>query len=161
VLGRKAHVGEHAERGEETFVISWRESGGPPVRAPSRRGFGSIVIGPLAEGSLDAKVALDYASTGLRWRLECPAEEIGESKSHASAKQTARDASNNALSSAGRPRVLVVENEALTAFQIEQTLTEAGFNVVGPAPSVARALEHAGCDAAALDVTLGSETSEP
>ena len=61
-------------------------------------------------------------------------------------------------------RVLVVEDEPLLAFDIAQHLGEAGFQVVGPATSVARALgfiEHAGCDVAVLDVNLGRETSEP
>ncbi|HEY2532094.1 MAG TPA: response regulator [Xanthobacteraceae bacterium] len=61
-------------------------------------------------------------------------------------------------------RVLVVEDQFMIALDISQQLTEVGFEVVGPAPSVAKALrlvEEAGCDVAVLDVNLGSETSEP
>jgi len=58
--------------GGETFMISWREQGGPPVAPPSRNGFGSTVIGGLAESSLDAKVDLDFLSSGLSWRLAVP-----------------------------------------------------------------------------------------
>jgi len=65
-----------ADPGEETFTIEWRESGGPQVTMPDRRGFGTTVVGTLAEISLGAEVALTYASTGLCWRLVCPAEEV-------------------------------------------------------------------------------------
>jgi DNA-binding response OmpR family regulator len=61
-------------------------------------------------------------------------------------------------------RVLVVEDEAIVAIDIADQLTEAGFQVVGPAPSVAKALkliEHEGCDVAVLDVNLRDETAEP
>ena len=64
-----------------------------------------------------------------------------------------------------RMRVLVVEDDAMIALDIARQLTNAGFAVVGPAVSVARAMkligEH-GCDVAVLDVNLGDEeTSEP
>jgi DNA-binding response OmpR family regulator len=61
-------------------------------------------------------------------------------------------------------RVLLVEDEAIVAIDIAEQLTEAGFNVVGPAPSVAKALkliEEVGCDVAVLDVNLRDETAEP
>ncbi|MGB8737271.1 MAG: HWE histidine kinase domain-containing protein [Rhodomicrobium sp.] len=58
------------------FVISWRERGGPPVVAPVRAGFGSIVLCQVAKESLDAKVELNYASTGLVWQLRCPVAEV-------------------------------------------------------------------------------------
>jgi DNA-binding response OmpR family regulator len=61
-------------------------------------------------------------------------------------------------------RVLLVEDEAIVAIDIADQLTEAGFLVVGPAPSVAKALkliEEVGCDVAVLDVNLRNETVEP
>ena len=54
-------------------------------------------------------------------------------------------------------RVLVVEDEALIAIDIAQNLTDAGFEVVGPATSVARALRligEEGCDVGVLDFNL-------
>lgn len=61
-------------------------------------------------------------------------------------------------------RVLIVEDEALLAIDLASNLTDAGFFVVGPATSVAKALrliEKTGCDVAVLDVNLRDETSEP
>jgi PAS domain S-box-containing protein len=57
----------------DTLTISWTERGGPPVSAPKRRGFGTIVMEAMTERSVDGVVDLDYASTGLTWRLTCPA----------------------------------------------------------------------------------------
>ena len=61
-------------------------------------------------------------------------------------------------------RVLIVEDEFFIALDIGQQLADAGFEVVGTAPSVAKALSivaEPGCDVAVLDVNLGGETSEP
>ena len=61
-------------------------------------------------------------------------------------------------------RVMVVEDEAILAIDIAEQLTEAGFIVVGPATSVAKALRlvaEVGCDVAVLDVNLRDETAEP
>ena len=60
-------------------------------------------------------------------------------------------------------RVLVVEDDGLLALDIANQLTDAGLEVVGPATSVAKALEllETGCDVALLDVNLGKETAEP
>ena len=53
--------------------MSWTEREGPPVFVPKRRGFGAIVMETMAERSVDGKVDLDYAPSGLTWRLTCPA----------------------------------------------------------------------------------------
>jgi DNA-binding response OmpR family regulator len=63
-----------------------------------------------------------------------------------------------------KKRVLVVEDDALIGLDISHQLLDAGFDVVGPATSVARALRligENGCDVAVLDVNLGAETAEP
>ncbi len=60
--------------------------------------------------------------------------------------------------------ILVVEDEALVALETSQILTEAGFDILGPAKSVAKSLallKRSNCDAAVLDFNLGGETSEP
>jgi PAS domain S-box-containing protein len=60
----------------DAFTISWRETGGPLVAAPARRGFGSTVISRMAAESLDAEVELKFEPEGLSWWLECPAQEV-------------------------------------------------------------------------------------
>jgi two-component sensor histidine kinase len=57
----------------DTFTMSWTEHEGPPVSAPERRGFGSILMGTMAERTVGGAVDLDYAPSGVTWRLTCPA----------------------------------------------------------------------------------------
>jgi PAS domain S-box-containing protein len=56
-----------------TFTMSWTEREGPQVSPPQRRGFGTIVMKEMAERSLDGKVELEYAPSGVTWSLTCPA----------------------------------------------------------------------------------------
>jgi two-component sensor histidine kinase len=56
-----------------TFTMNWTERDGPPVSSPQRRGFGTIVMGQMTERSVGGAVDLDYAPSGLIWRLTCPA----------------------------------------------------------------------------------------
>jgi PAS domain S-box-containing protein len=56
-----------------SLMMNWTERDGPPVSAPERRGFGTIVVKAMAERSLDGTVDLDYAPSGVTWRLCCPA----------------------------------------------------------------------------------------
>jgi PAS domain S-box-containing protein len=65
------HIGWRTDA--ETFTMSWTERDGPPVSAPLRRGFGTIVMREMAERSVDGRVELDYAPCGVTWRLTCPA----------------------------------------------------------------------------------------
>ena len=153
---------ERSEKGSETFVMSWVELGGEVVTAPTEQGFGTTVIVPMARMSLDAEVDLDYAKTGLIWRLRCPAENVLEGNRSAATARTLRDVDARARSGA-RPRILVVEDEVLIGLDIRQILADAGFDIVGPASSAAQALDlirRDGCEAAVLDVNLGCETSE-
>lgn len=64
-----------------------------------------------------------------------------------------------------RPRVLIVEDDALLAFDLKLRLERVGFRIVGPTALVADALKLircAGCDTAVLDINLGrNNTSEP
>jgi NO-binding membrane sensor protein with MHYT domain/two-component sensor histidine kinase len=56
------------------LTILWQEIGGPPVRAPNRRGYGTSVIGDLIPYELGGMVDIAYASDGVRCRIEFPLE---------------------------------------------------------------------------------------
>jgi two-component sensor histidine kinase len=51
--------------------LTWTEKGGPPVAAPSRRSFGTRMIGTLGQ-QLNGQVQLDYQATGFVCRLDVP-----------------------------------------------------------------------------------------
>jgi two-component sensor histidine kinase/CheY-like chemotaxis protein len=62
---------ENGEAGER-FTVSWIERGGPIVVFPTYRGFGTTVVTKMAEMSLDGEAWLEYAPSGVIWRLSCP-----------------------------------------------------------------------------------------
>jgi PAS domain S-box-containing protein len=57
----------------DIFAMNWTERNGPPVSAPKRRGFGRTVVDAMAKRTVGGEVELDYAPSGLAWRLTCPA----------------------------------------------------------------------------------------
>ena len=61
--------------GGATFSFRWVESGGPPVMAPKRKGFGSAIVLDSAK-HFGASVKLDYDPQGLRYELRVPLDAI-------------------------------------------------------------------------------------
>jgi PAS domain S-box-containing protein len=82
-----------------TLTMSWTERDGPRVSAPKWRGFGTTVIETMANHTLDGTVDLDYAPSGVTWRLTCPAanalerRESRTTKKRATAPMARRDSS--------------------------------------------------------------------
>jgi two-component sensor histidine kinase len=58
--------------GADTLDLAWTESGGPEVRAPAQRGFGSLLITRAPIYELGARVELDYLAAGVQCRLALP-----------------------------------------------------------------------------------------
>lgn len=58
------------------FRLVWRESGGPRVVEPTRRGFGSAMIERSLRGYFKGTAVIDYASTGVVFRLDAPLAEL-------------------------------------------------------------------------------------
>lgn len=57
--------------GQPTVAFSWTERGGPTVRPPERRGFGTRLVEAAAE-QLGGRVSLDYGAEGLQCRFVLP-----------------------------------------------------------------------------------------
>jgi two-component sensor histidine kinase len=55
------------------FGLLWREHNGPPVTAPSRRGFGTSLITRNLASAFGGEVDLDFDAAGLVCRLRAPA----------------------------------------------------------------------------------------
>jgi two-component sensor histidine kinase len=51
--------------------LTWTEKGGPAVESPSRRSFGTRMMGSLGQ-QLNGKVQLDYQPTGFIYSLDVP-----------------------------------------------------------------------------------------
>ncbi len=58
--------------------IEWVESGGPPVRKPDRRGFGTDLIEKIVAHELRHPVDLDFCPEGVRCTLLVPIREPSE-----------------------------------------------------------------------------------
>ncbi|MEA1831311.1 HWE histidine kinase domain-containing protein [Methylobacterium durans] len=65
-----------ANGAEPRLSFRWEEVGGPPVRTPSRRGFGSRLIERSLSDGLGAQVRLAYPPTGVTLTLDAPLEAL-------------------------------------------------------------------------------------
>jgi PAS domain S-box-containing protein len=60
------------------FALRWRESGGPPVRQPTRRGFGSRLIERGLAAELRGQAKIEYRAEGVVCIIEAPLEAMRE-----------------------------------------------------------------------------------
>jgi len=56
----------------DSLQFIWRETGGPEVIAPTRKGFGSILIKTLLAGDFRGSVDLNYDPSGVICTLTAP-----------------------------------------------------------------------------------------
>jgi two-component sensor histidine kinase len=157
--------------------LTWVEKGGPAVLIPpTRRRFGTRLMPQLAERQLGGQAEFDWAAEGLRFSLILPPRSATPHAEGADATETrqvpvapvapvAPDAGRErnwpgpGRMDGVRPRVLVVEDEVLLSLEVEATLRDMGFEVVGPARDLGEALllalSEKELSAAVLDVNLG------
>jgi PAS domain S-box-containing protein len=144
----------------DTLTLHWAESGGPPIKTPSARSFGLKVIKASIEQQLGGKATFEWNPKGLRCDLAIALRESREPREQDSAHHTNGGGNGAAipLKKVDKPRVLVVEDEALVGIMIQECLTELGFQIVGPVCTASDALQVAkdgDFDAAILDINLG------
>jgi len=143
----------------DILTLQWVEGGGPPIKTPSARSFGLKVIKASIEQQLGGKATFDWNPKGLRCNLAIALREARESRQYDGAHQA--NGGNGAaieLNKVDKPRVLVVEDEALVGIMIQECLTELGFQIIGPVCTASDALQAAkdgDFDAAILDINLG------
>ena len=56
--------------------LEWREAGGPPVTEPKHSGFGTLVTQKMTSRGLGGSVEMDYARSGVVWKLAAPRDSI-------------------------------------------------------------------------------------
>ncbi|MBY6091124.1 HWE histidine kinase domain-containing protein [Maritimibacter alkaliphilus] len=151
------------QSGDGFWQIRWSESGGPAVRPPERRGFGTTIIEKSIPFELNGQAKTDFAVTGLRAEFIVPERyitaeprqiEVGGSDLQAAPAQDAPDRLSGLA--------LVVEDNMIIAMDAADILTDLGADRVLTASSVNEALrmiEANTLSIAVLDVHLGSETS--
>ncbi|MBI5110736.1 MAG: response regulator [Rhodovulum sp.] len=150
---------------DDLMVLRWTETGGPPVRPPQSRGFGTRILESSVNQQINGRVTLDWRESGLVCSLVIP---IGERPDQPVGEETAPEtADSHTPEPAGAPaalRVLLVEDEALIGMMMHDLLIDLGVAVVGPVRSVAEASSAVAAgefDCAILDLNLGQETVYP
>jgi PAS domain S-box-containing protein len=61
------------------FRLTWSERGGPPVKPPSQKGFGSRLVGDSVASDLKGEAQLSFAPSGVVWTLQAPLTAVKES----------------------------------------------------------------------------------
>jgi light-regulated signal transduction histidine kinase (bacteriophytochrome)/CheY-like chemotaxis protein len=147
-----------------SLILSWRESGGPAVTAPTRRGFGSTLIERSIPFELGGTAALHYRVSGIEAEFCIPSRHLaGAATGAAAAADRAAETVKSAAVLAGK-HVLLIEDSMLIALTAEDALRELGASEVTVAPTAAaawKAIAQGGIHFAVLDFNLGNETSLP
>ena len=158
-------VREAPGAGRPIFELVWKESRGPSVKAPMRRGFGSDVIETSLAFEVDGESRLEFEPDGLRCVISAPAEEVVSGVGRNAPAEHQPIAGEEPEGAADQPRrILVVEDSALLAMNVEMVLEELGWTPIGPAARLGKALElaeQAEIDGAVLDVDLAGTASYP
>ncbi len=142
----------------QRLVLTWRETGGPTVTAPSRVGFGMTLIGAAGGGDA-AAVSADWNPGGVVWTIRLTEGVTRLAGQSAAAEALAEQPVIRASSLQGA-RVLLVEDEPLVALDLRYELEDAGATVTAVARSVPEAMAAAKSgpiDLALLDGNLKGE----
>jgi light-regulated signal transduction histidine kinase (bacteriophytochrome)/CheY-like chemotaxis protein len=145
-----------------SLVIDWKESGGPPVQPPSRRGFGTTIIERSVPFDLKGDAEIRFDLLGVQARFVIPANfvQMVPAMAAAPSRMAAKQEETPRLSET----VLIVEDNLIIAMGAEVILLELGARHVETAASVTQALksiERAVPTFALLDINLGGENSMP
>jgi PAS domain S-box-containing protein len=143
-------------------TLSWGETGGPLVRAPSEQGFGSKIINASIKHQMGGDVVFDWRPEGLHCTLTLPSAYA--SKGANAARLAAKHDNLVQLDTTDRKRIMLVEDEALVGMMMRDMLVDLGYFVVGPFCSVAEAHSASQThqfDCAILDLNIGGDMAYP
>ena len=145
-----------------SLLITWRETGGPPVQAPTRKGFGTTIIERSIPYDLGGRARSAYRLTGFEAEFTIPAKFVTVGLGVVAGGAQPAEPSVPATLDDFPSTVLLVEDSMLIALDIEEALKSLGARKVITASSVRQArdaLAEGGIDFAILDINLGSESS--
>ena len=145
-----------------TLTIDWKESGGPPVQPPSRRGFGTTIIERSVPFDLRGDAEIRFDLLGVQARFVIPANYVQLMPSLANAPS--RVETQQPAAARISDTALIVEDNLIIAMSAEVILLELGARHVETAASVAQAMLAIGRakpSFALLDINLGGENSIP
>lgn len=152
------------------LILEWRETGGPVVKPPTRKGFGTTIIDRSVPYDLGGKVHVDYDPAGVRAEFCIPARHISEPRTIDGGRPI-----KYPRSAIGHPQntpsdllkghdILLVEDSLIIALDAEDIATRLGAETVTTAATLEGALENIESvrpTVAMLDINLGDRTSYP
>lgn len=166
--GGRVEVLWHLDPTDGTLRLRWTERGGPTLEAsPKRLGFGSRLVETTVRNQLGGTISFAWDRAGLRTDLTIAADRLAkDATSEPRAGDSPFDDRNRVSTGATEGlRVLVVEDEAMIAADLAETLRALGCEVVGPVGTVETALRLVTLaeqlDVAVLDVSLHGRASFP
>ncbi len=154
----------------EGVYLRWRESGGPAVQAPKRRGFGSVIVERTVPFDLEGTAEVRYALGGLEADFFIPQQHV------VNAETTTAMATGVAHGTLAEPgtladlhrhplaglEVLLVEDNMIIAIEAEDVLRDLGASTIFTAGTIPAAEAEVGkrrFDFAMLDINIGTRTS--
>jgi hypothetical protein len=145
-----------AETGD--CVIEWLESGGPALFLPTHEGFGSKLVRNTIGHDLGGAVSVEYRPGGVWARFILPALRLAP----APEPPPVRAAELVDVTFFGGKDVVILEDQALIAMDVEETLRKLGATEIHCYANIRDAkhgLEVLTPDCAILDFNLGDHTS--
>lgn len=148
------------------LVITWEESGGPPVEKPQRKGFGTTIIDRSVPYDLGGTSSVEFHPEGVRARFCIPKRHVTDRPSRL-AKTFRRPHTGSPPDLPEDPEllagltILLVEDSLIIALDAEDILQRFGANIV-MASSLEAAhdrIDEAIPDLAILDINLGDQNS--
>ncbi len=165
----RGHVEISWHRDDGDLKLEWREFGGPPVKMPTRKGFGTTIIDRSVPYDLGGKAHVEYAPDGVRASFCIPGRHVSEPRSFAG------PAIRYPRSSPGHPQaapdkmltgeqLLVVEDSLIISLDAEDIVGRLGAETVATAATIDAALDIIDGNrptVAMLDINLGNSDSFP
>lgn len=156
-------------RADGGLDIRWREAGGPPVQAPTRRGFGSVVIERTVPFDLQGTAEIRYSLSGVEADFFIPAKHVVAGSKDAAvrfdavaAEEAHVDAPSTEINLLAGTSVLLLEDSMIIALETEDMLSALGASKVTTASTIAEAHALVSAnrfDLAVLDINVAGQVS--
>lgn len=153
----------------DALVIDWVEVDGPPVKEPTRKGFGSTIIQHSVSYDLGGSAEIAFDPKGFRARFVIPSKHVVVPEGEERIEKVKAPRRNPAPASndfdpnliTGKT-VLLVEDSLIIALDAEDALRRLGAKTVvteSTVPGAIAAIEYEKPQLAVLDINLGDTTS--
>ncbi|KAA6181842.1 GAF domain-containing protein [Thiohalocapsa marina] len=147
-----------------SLEFHWQELGVTIEAPPTHRGFGSVIISRSVPHDLGGDARIEYQRTGLLATFSIPPDHFRLSDDLPVDNASTGVTEFPSAPTPNTDKVLILEDNMIIAFDIEQVLASLGYQNIVLAASVSEALkviEQGKPCLAVLDINLGTDNSEP